>query len=111
MTYARRDPRVARGIRRVRLERCWTLRDVALLLGRDPSQISRIENGERGTPDPAEMAAKLGVPLRYLIAPCPRCGYQPPPGYLCLRCGTQATNQAGSHPPRTARTATSSRAA
>ena len=56
---------------------------------------SRIENGERGTPDPAEAAAKLGVPLPDLIAPCPQCGYQPPHGYLCLRCGTQAARQAG----------------
>jgi hypothetical protein len=63
VTYARRDPQVARGIRRVRLERGWTLRDVALLLGCAPSRICRIENGERGTPDPAEAAGKLGVPL------------------------------------------------
>jgi transcriptional regulator with XRE-family HTH domain len=94
VTYGHRDPRVARGIRRVRLERGWTLRDAALLLGGDPSRISRIENGERGTPDPAEAAGKLGVPLPYLIAPCPQCGYQPPHGYLCLRCGTRATSGA-----------------
>jgi transcriptional regulator with XRE-family HTH domain len=94
MTYARHDPRVARGIRRVRLERGWTLRDAALLLGCDPSRISRIENGERGTPDPAEAAGKLGVPLPYLMAPCPQCDYQPLQGYLCLRCGTQATSEA-----------------
>jgi len=65
---------------------------MALLLGCDPSRISRIENGARGTPDPAEAAGKLGVPLSYLMAPCPRCGHQPPHGYLCLRCGTQATS-------------------
>lgn len=88
MTYAR-DPQGARGIRRVRLERSWTLRDVALLLGCDQSRISRIERGERGTPDPAETAGLLGVPLPYLMAPCPRCGYQPLHGYQCLRCGTQ----------------------
>ena len=87
----RRDPQVARGIRRVRLERGWRLLDVARLLGCDPSRISRIENGQRGTPDPAEAAAKLGVPLPDLIAPCPRCGYQPPHGYLCGGCGTQAS--------------------
>jgi transcriptional regulator with XRE-family HTH domain len=90
MTYARHDLAVARGIRRVRLERGWTLREMALLLGCHPSRICRIENGERGTPDPAEAAGKLGVPLSYLMEPCPRCGYQPPDGYMCLRCGTQA---------------------
>jgi transcriptional regulator with XRE-family HTH domain len=98
MTDARRNPQVAHGIRRVRLERGWTLREVALLLGCDPSRICRIENGERGTPDPAEAAGKLGVPLPYLMAPCPQCGYQPPHGYLCLRCGTQATSEADSVP-------------
>jgi transcriptional regulator with XRE-family HTH domain len=92
MTYGRRDVQVARGIRRVRLERGWTLRDTAARLGCDPSRICRIENGERGTPDPAEAAGKLGVPLSYLMEPCPQCGYQPPDGYLCLRCGTSATS-------------------
>ena len=90
----RRDPQVARGIRRVRLERGWTLREMARLLGCHPSRICRIENGERGTPDPAEAAGKLGVPLSSLMEPCPRFGYQPPDGYLCLRCGTQATSEA-----------------
>jgi transcriptional regulator with XRE-family HTH domain len=92
MKPARHDLAVARGIRRVRLERGWTLREMALLLGCHPSRICRIENGERGTPDPAEAAGKLGVPLSYLMEPCPRCEYQPPDGYLCLRCGTQATS-------------------
>jgi transcriptional regulator with XRE-family HTH domain len=99
MTRARSDPQVARGIRRVRLERGWTLREVALLFGCNPSRICRIENGERGTPDPAEAAGKLGVPVSYLMAPCPQCGYRPPHGYLCLRCGTQATSEADSDTP------------
>jgi hypothetical protein len=34
--HPRRDPQVARGIRRVRLERGWRLLDVARLLGCDP---------------------------------------------------------------------------
>lgn len=71
---------------------CWTWPGCS---DATPSRISRIENGERGTPDPAEAAAKLGVPLPDLIAPCPQCGYQPPHGYLCLRCGTQAAREAG----------------
>jgi transcriptional regulator with XRE-family HTH domain len=64
MTYGHRDVQVARGIRRVRLERGWTLRDMAALLGCDPSRICRIENGERGTPDPAERQASSAYRCR-----------------------------------------------
>jgi ribosome-binding protein aMBF1 (putative translation factor) len=84
MRYVRRDPRVARGIRRVRLERGWTLNEVAALLCCDRSQISRIEKGERGLPDPEAVARQLGVSLSYLLMPCPRCVGKPPDGYLCL---------------------------
>jgi transcriptional regulator with XRE-family HTH domain len=82
------DPRVARGMRRVRIERGWTLEDVAALLKCHPSKVSRIENGERGTPDPAIIARILGVSVGYLLMPCPRCAERPPAGYMCLRCGT-----------------------
>jgi transcriptional regulator with XRE-family HTH domain len=58
-------------MRRVRFECGWTLREVAVLFGCDPSPICRIENGERGTPEPADAAGKLGVPLPYLIKPLP----------------------------------------
>jgi hypothetical protein len=80
MTYARRDPQVARGIRRVRLERGWTLREVALLLGCDPSRICRIENGERGTrPSGSGSQARrtVAVPdgaLPAMRLPAPRTG-------------------------------------
>lgn len=85
-TYTR-DPMVARGMRRIRLEQGLSLRDVAALLECDISRISRIERGERGTPDPGIVAGLLGVPVTYLLAPCPRCGYAPQAGYMCLRCG------------------------
>lgn len=101
MRHARRDPRIARGIRRVRLERGWTLRKVARLLGCDQSRISRIENGERGTPDPEIVARRLGVSVAYLLMPCPLCGDKPPHGYRCLRCGT-ATEAADAQAPGTA---------
>lgn len=86
-----RDPRVARGIRRVRMERGWSLEDVALLLGCDKSRVCRIERGQRGTPVPALVADALGVPLDHLLAPCPRCEGTPPFGYRCTRCGAEAT--------------------
>ena len=79
------------GVRRVRLERGWTIDDMAVVLGCDKSRISRIENGTRGTPDPAVLAGTLGVSLDYLLMPGPRCGYEPLPGYMCLRCGTRPT--------------------
>jgi transcriptional regulator with XRE-family HTH domain len=88
MRRIQQDPRVVRGIRRIRLEHGWTLNEVAALLGCNGSQISRIENGQRGTPDPETVARGLGVPLDYLLMPCPRCADKPPHGYLCLRCGT-----------------------
>ena len=86
-----RDPRVARGMRRVRTERGWSLDEVALLLGCHPSRISRIETGVRGTPDPATVADLLGVPVDYLLAPCPRCNGSPPYGFQCTRCGAETT--------------------
>jgi hypothetical protein len=88
-THAR-DPRVARGMRRVRIERGWSLDEVAGLLKCHPSRISRIENGLCGTPAPAITAELLGVPLGYLLMSCPRCADRPPRGYQCLRCGTHA---------------------
>jgi hypothetical protein len=53
LTHANtRDPAVARGIRRARLERGWTRDDVVDKFGCHQSRISRIENGKRGTPPP-----------------------------------------------------------
>jgi hypothetical protein len=88
MRYVVHDPEIARGMRRVRLERGWTLDEVAVLFGCNRSQISRAENGKRGTPAPAIVAGTLGVPVDYLLMPCPRCAYVPRYGFQCLRCGT-----------------------
>jgi transcriptional regulator with XRE-family HTH domain len=85
-----RDPQVASGIRRIRIEHGWSLTESAARLRLDPSVVSRIENGRRPAPDAAAAAALLGVSPDYLLLPCPRCAYRPPRGYLCLRCGTQA---------------------
>lgn len=86
--YAR-DPRVAQGMRRIRLERGWTLDVVARMFECHPSKISRIENGKRRTPRPALAAEILGVTVGYLLMPCPQCAGTPRPGYQCQRCGTR----------------------
>lgn len=79
---------VAKGIKRIRLERKWGIDAVAALFGCDRSTVSRIEACKRGTPDPEAVTVLLGVTTEYLLADCPQCGYEPPAGFMCLRCGT-----------------------
>jgi transcriptional regulator with XRE-family HTH domain len=79
---------IARGLRRIRIERGWQQRDVAALLGVHTATISRIETGVRRVRRVREVAEQLGVTIGYLTRDCPQCGYQPPAGYQCLRCGT-----------------------
>ena len=81
------DP-IARGLRRIRLERGWQQRDVAALLGVSTTTVSRLETGARRVREVRQVAARLGVGVGYLTRDCPQCGYQPPAGYQCLRCGT-----------------------
>jgi DNA-binding XRE family transcriptional regulator len=83
------DPRIAWGIRRLRIERGWTQQRVALLLGCHHTRISRIESGERGTPSAEVVADLLATTVRYLLMPCPDCHGTPPRGYECLRCGAK----------------------
>jgi DNA-binding XRE family transcriptional regulator len=83
------DPRIAWGIRRLRIERGWTQAHVARLLGCNHTRISRIESGERGTPSPTVVADLLATTVDYLLMPCPDCGGKPPRGCQCLRCGTK----------------------
>lgn len=92
VTTGARDTLVARGMRRVRFERGLTLDEVARLLGCDRSKVSRIENGKRRAPAAEVVADMLGVPVIYLLMPCPQCRYDPAPGFLCLRCGTSAAH-------------------
>ena len=82
---------IARGIRRVRLERGLTMHAMAGLLGVHTSTVSRIESGKRqvrGHWKIHGIAALLGVPVEHLLAACPACGYEPPAGHQCMRCGT-----------------------
>jgi transcriptional regulator with XRE-family HTH domain len=83
---------IARGIRRVRIEQGMRLSDVAERLGVHASTVSRIETGIRkGTwIDARTVADRLGVRVGYLLRDCPQCGYEPPAGYRCMRCGTPA---------------------
>jgi DNA-binding XRE family transcriptional regulator len=84
---------IARGIRRVRLERGLTMRAMAGLLGVHTSTVCRIESGNRqvrGHWKIHGIAALLGVPVEHLLAACPACGYEPPAGHQCMRCGTRS---------------------
>ena len=81
--------RLARAIRRFRVEGRMTMGQMAALLGLDRSVISRIERGERSPAMRARGVAKaLGITVEELLAPCPHCRYEPDAGYQCLRCGT-----------------------
>jgi transcriptional regulator with XRE-family HTH domain len=79
---------LARAMRRLRLERGWSLRDVASRAGLNFSQISRAENGLRRPLAPFVQAGIFEVGVSEVLKPCPHCGYDPPAGYMCLRCGT-----------------------
>jgi DNA-binding XRE family transcriptional regulator len=83
------DPRIAWGIRRLRVERGWTQQRVAQLFGCDHTRISRIESGQRGTPSAEVVADLLATTVSYLLMPCPDCDGKPPRGCQCLRCGTK----------------------
>ena len=90
------DLPVARGIRRFRTERGMPMREMASLLGVHVSTISRIEAGEVAiSKDARTIAALLGVSVIDLLRDCPHCGYQPPGGYQCLRCGTPGSPAPG----------------
>lgn len=87
------DTLVRLGIRRIRLERGLTMREMGDLLGVHLSAVSRIESGQRHAigwgRTPRSVAAMLGVSLPELLRVCPRCEYRPEPGYRCERCGTR----------------------
>ena len=88
---------VARGLPRIRTEFGLQQHEVAAILGVHTSTVSRIESGTRKVRWPAEacaIAGRLGVRTGYLLRDCPQCGYEPPAGYMCLRCGTPASRPA-----------------
>lgn len=93
LARGRVDPRVAWGIRRLRIERRWSQAYVARLLGCDHTRVSRIESGLRGTPSPETIAELLGTTVGYLLMPCPNCGGKPPRGCECLRCGIKSKDE------------------
>jgi uncharacterized paraquat-inducible protein A len=82
--------RLAYGLRRTRLEYGLNMSEMASILGVHVATVSRIESGERLADrwEPEAVAARIGIPVRELLRPCPRCHYAPPSGYQCLRCGS-----------------------
>jgi transcriptional regulator with XRE-family HTH domain len=83
------------GIRRIRIERGLSMHAMADLLGVNISAVSRIESGKRHAVGwgrtPRTVATLLGVEVRELIRVCEHCGYRPPAGCRCMRCGTLST--------------------
>ena len=83
--------RLAYGLRRTRLEFGLNMSEMASILGVHVATVSRIESGDRQALrwEPEVVAARIGIPVRELLQPCPRCHYTPYPGYQCLRCGCE----------------------
>jgi hypothetical protein len=79
--------RAASGMRRLRMERGLDYRAAAELLGVDASVLCRAEHGARTPPPVSRIAEAFGVAEYEVFRLCPHCGYDPPPGYMCLRCG------------------------
>lgn len=77
---------LAAAMRRLRVQRGWSLSSVAARAGVNESQISRAENGIRRPMTAAVLAGIFGVTEDEVLAPCPHCHYAPPPGYMCLTC-------------------------
>jgi transcriptional regulator with XRE-family HTH domain len=76
-------------------ERGLTRRQMAQLAGRSASGLSFLATGARGFTIPGlwEFAEILGCPAWHLVRPpgaCLHCHASPPPGYMCLHCGTEA---------------------
>jgi transcriptional regulator with XRE-family HTH domain len=86
--------RRAAALRRLRTERDMTLGEAAARFGLSKSELSRAERGERRPPPVADLAAAFGTTEADVLGTCPQCGYEPPPGFRCLRCGTDGTGPA-----------------
>ena len=80
---------LAGAMRRLRHANDMTLRDVAELTGIPEYKLHRSENGQRPPLSAKALARIYRVPEVEVWKPCPRCGYQPPAGYMCLTCRTK----------------------
>jgi transcriptional regulator with XRE-family HTH domain len=80
--------RRAAGMRRIRLERGWSMYEAGKRLDHDVSAVSRWESGLRKPPSLRWIAFAYETTAAEIMRPCPRCRYQPPAGFQCLRCGT-----------------------
>jgi hypothetical protein len=82
------------GIRRIRIERGLSMHTMADLLGVHTSAVCRIESGKRNAVGwgrtPRTVAVLLEVDVRELLRVCEYCGYRPPTGCRCMRCGVQS---------------------
>jgi len=88
------DPVVAlfaARLRRERLARDWSLRDLTAASGVSEAGLCEIENAQA---DPrlstvTRIARGLGIPLVDMVSesPCERCDGTPPAGFICGDCG------------------------
>ena len=67
----------ALAMRRLRLERGWTLRQVGQKVGLHASQISRAENGLKRPMTVPVICGVFEVTEAEALRPCPNCNYQP----------------------------------
>jgi len=77
-------------VRRLRLERGWSYRDLSARCGAAYSLLWRAEHGTGVTLRHAvAIAGALEVPLPLLLDPvsCMTCTGSPPPGFICQDCG------------------------
>lgn len=95
MTKMSSDERLllARATRRLRMERGMSFREAGKLFGLDASNVFRAEAGTRRPLPAAQIAEAFGVSEHEVRRPCPRCGYAPPAGFTCNRCGTEGSEQ------------------
>jgi len=67
-------------------------------LGVHASCVSRAEAGRRRPLTAGPVAEASGVTVAEVLAPCPRCGYAPGEGLVCLDCGTATPARGDSGP-------------
>jgi transcriptional regulator with XRE-family HTH domain len=80
----------ALAMRRLRVERGWTVAQVGQKVGLHASQVSRAENGLKRPMTVPVICGVFEVTEAEALRPCPNCKYRPPAGYTCQRCGTEA---------------------